>query len=84
MENYFLDGGIPVSNNFIESCVARPYAVRRKNFYYNDTVNGAEASSIIYSLAQTAKLNNISFTSICKGYFFICWTTSMRPRALRN
>ncbi len=60
MENYFLDGGVPVSNNFTESCGARPYAVGRKNFYFHDTVDGAEASSIIYSLAQTAKLNNIS------------------------
>lgn len=60
MENYFLDGGVPVSNNFTESCGARPYAVGRKNFYFHDTPDGAEASSIIYSLAQTAKLNNIS------------------------
>lgn len=60
MENYFLDGRIPVSNNFMESCGARPYAVGRKNFYFHDTENGAEASAIIYSLALTAKYNNIS------------------------
>ena len=56
MENYFLDGTIPISNNFTESCGARPYAVGRKNFYFHDTPDGAEASAIIYSLAQTAKL----------------------------
>ena len=60
MENYFLDGTIPISNNFTESCGARPYAVGRKNFYFHDTPDGAEASAIIYSLAQTAKLNNLS------------------------
>ncbi len=60
MENYFLDGTIPISNNFIESCGARPYAVGRKNFYFHDTPDGAETSAIIYSLAQTAKLNNLS------------------------
>ena len=60
MENYFLDGSIPISNNFTESCGARPYAVGRKNFYFHDTPAGAEASAIIYSLAQTAKLNNLS------------------------
>ena len=60
MENYFLDGRIPVSNNFMESCGARPYAVGRKNFYFHDTEKGAEASAIIYSLALTAKYNNIS------------------------
>ena len=56
MENYFLDGSIPISNNFTESCGARPYAVGRKNFYFHDTPAGAEASAIIYSLAQTAEL----------------------------
>lgn len=60
MENYFLDGGIPISNNLLENCGARPYAVGRKNFYVHDTPAGAEASAIIYSLAQTAKLNNLS------------------------
>lgn len=60
MENYFQDGSIPISNNFTESCGARPYAVGRKNFYFHDTPAGAEASAIIYSLAQTAKLNNLS------------------------
>ena len=60
MENYFLDGGISVSNNFTENCGTRPYAVERKNFYYHDTANDAEASSIIYSLAQIANINNIS------------------------
>ena len=44
----------------MESCGARPYAVGRKNFYFHDTENGAEASAIIYSLALTAKYNNIS------------------------
>ena len=28
--------------------------------YFHDTPAGAEASAIIYSLAQTAKLNNLS------------------------
>ncbi len=60
METYFLDGSIPISNNFTESCGARPYAVGRKNFYFHDTPAGAEASAIIYSLAQSAKINNIS------------------------
>jgi transposase len=60
MENYFLCGEIPISNNFTESCGARPYAVGRKNFYFHDTVKGAEASAIIYSLALTAKYNKLS------------------------
>ncbi len=37
-----------------------PYAVGRKNFLFHDTVKGARASSIIYSLVETAKLNNLN------------------------
>ena len=40
--------------------IARPYAVGRKNFLFHDTVKGARASSIIYSLVETAKLNNLN------------------------
>lgn len=58
MENYLLDGRIPISNNFAENC-ARPYAFGRKNFLFHDTVNGANASAVIYSIAQTAKRNNL-------------------------
>ena len=36
------------------------YAVGRKNFLFHDTVKGARASSIIYSLVGTAKLNNLN------------------------
>lgn len=59
MENYLLDGRCSVSNNIAEN-IARPYAVGRKNFLFHDTVKGAEASSIIYSLVETAKLNNLN------------------------
>lgn len=59
MENYLLDGRCSASNNIAEN-IARPYAVGRKNFLFHDTVKGAEASSIIYSLVETAKLNNLN------------------------
>lgn len=59
MENYLLDGRCSISNNIAEN-IARPYAVGRKNFLFHDTVKGARASSIIYSLAGTAKLNNLN------------------------
>ncbi len=40
--------------------VARPYAVGRKNFLFHDTVKSAKASSIIYSLVETAKANKVN------------------------
>lgn len=59
MENYLLDGRCSISNNIAEN-IARPYAVGRKNFLFHDTVKGARASSVIYSLVETAKLNNLN------------------------
>ena len=59
MENYLLDGRCSISNNIAEN-IARPYAVGRKNFLFHDTVKGARASSIIYSLVETAKYNNLN------------------------
>ena len=59
MENYLLDGRCSISNNIAEN-IARPYAVGRKNFLFHDTAKGARASSIIYSLVETVKLNNLN------------------------
>ena len=54
-----MDGRCSISNNIAEN-IARPYAVGRKNFLFHDTVKGARASSIIYSLVETAKYNNLN------------------------
>ena len=54
-----LDGRCSISNNIAEN-IARPYAVGRKNFLFHDTVKGTRASSIIYSLVETAKLNKLN------------------------
>ena len=59
MENYLLDGRCSISNNIAEN-IARLYAVGRKNFLFHDTVKGARSSAIIYSLVETAKLNNLN------------------------
>jgi transposase len=37
----------------------RPFCVGRKNWNVIDTVEGAQASAIVYSIAETAKANNL-------------------------
>ena len=55
----FLDyANVPMSNNFAEQGI-RPITIGRKNWYVIDTVNGAEASAVCYSIAETAKANNL-------------------------
>ena len=53
----FLENGdVPISNNLAENAI-RPFVVGRKNWLFCDSVKGAEASAIVYSLVETAKAN---------------------------
>lgn len=55
----FLDDGlIPIDNSAAERAV-RPFAVGRKNWQLIDTINGAQASAIVYSIVETTKANNL-------------------------
>jgi len=45
-------------NNSAENAI-RPFAVGRKNWLFNDTPKGTAASTIIYSIIETAKANNL-------------------------
>ena len=56
--NVYLDGRTEISNNRIENSV-RPFALGRKNFLFCNTVNGANASAIVYSIIETAKANGL-------------------------
>lgn len=53
-----LDGRIPLSNNLSEVAV-KPVAITRKNSLFSDSVAGAKASAIIFSIVGTANANNL-------------------------
>ncbi|WP_290141755.1 IS66 family transposase [Allocoprobacillus halotolerans] len=55
---YLEEGRIEISNNRAENSI-RPFCVGRRNWLFSNTVKGAEASAAIYSLLETAKLNNL-------------------------
>lgn len=59
MENYLLDGRCSISNNAAERAV-KSYVMGRKNFLFHDTVKGARASAVVYTLAETAKANGLN------------------------
>jgi len=52
--NIYLDGRLAISNNFAESSI-RPFTIGRNNWLFSFSSKGAQASSIIYSLVETAK-----------------------------
>ena len=55
---FLTDGDVPMDNNASERAI-RGFTVGRKNWQMIDTINGANASAVIYSIAETAKANNL-------------------------
>jgi len=70
--NVYLDGRAELSNNRIENSV-RPYALGRKNWLFCNTPNGAVASSIVYSIIETAKANGL------KPFHYLEYLLSVEP-----
>lgn len=52
------DGEVPMDNNAAEQSI-RGFCIGKKNWVMIDTIAGAKSSAIIYSIAETAKTNNL-------------------------
>lgn len=52
------DGNVPADNNAAEGSI-RGFCIGKHNWHLIDTIDGAKASAIIYSIAETAKANNL-------------------------
>ncbi len=69
------DGLIPIDNSASERAI-RPFTIGRKNWQLIDTINGAQASAIIYSIVETAKANNL------KPYEYLKYLLTELPNRL--
>ncbi|GHV57366.1 transposase [Synergistales bacterium] len=58
LEKVFLDGRLELSNNRAERSI-KPFVIGRKNRLFSATPKGAMASSVIYSVIETAKENGL-------------------------
>ena len=58
LKNIFLDGRLELSNNRAERSI-KPFVIGRKNWLFSSSQKGARASSIVYSIIETAKENNL-------------------------
>ena len=56
---FLTDGRIPMDNNYAEQAI-RPFIIARKNFVLIESDNGANASAMIFSIAETAKANGVN------------------------
>jgi len=55
----YLDSGLlDIDNNAAERAI-KPFVIGRKNWLFAQSVNGARASGILYSLVETAKANGL-------------------------
>lgn len=54
-----------MDNNAAERAI-RPFCIGKKNWIFMDTLKGAEASAIIYSIVETAKANNLKLYDYLK------------------
>jgi len=57
--NVYLDGRLELSNNRAERSI-KPFVMGRKNWLFSCTPKGARASSVIYSVIETAKENGLN------------------------
>ena len=70
LENVLLDGRLELSNNRAERSI-RPFTVGRKNWIFSNTERGATASSVIYSIVETAKESRLKPYEYLKYIFEI-------------
>lgn len=57
--NILKDGQCELSNNDAERAI-KPFVIGRKNFLFCKSPHGAKASAMIYSVVETAKMNNLN------------------------
>ena len=55
---FLTNGDVPIDNSASERSI-RTFCIGKKNWEMIDTVHGASASAIIYSISETAKANGL-------------------------
>ena len=58
LRRYLDDGHLSIDNNSAERAI-KNFAVGRWNWLFAKSIRGADASAIVYSIAETARLNGL-------------------------
>ena len=61
-----------VTNNLSENAI-RPFTLGRKNWLFSDSVEGAQASAIAYTMVEMTKAHNL------KIYSYLSYVLAQRP-----
>ena len=59
LKAFLTDGEVPIDNSASERAL-KNFTVGRKNWVTINTVRGAQASAVIYSITETARANNLN------------------------
>jgi transposase len=71
---YLEHGDYPIDNNRAENAI-RPFVIGRKNWLFSNSQRGASASANLYSLIESAKLNEL------EPYAYLKQVLTMLPNA---
>ena len=77
LKKFLDDPIIPMDNNDAERSIKK-FVVGRKNWVIVDSVNGAEAGGVLYSIAETAKANGL------KPYEYFKYVLEEMPKHMEN
>ena len=72
LETFLEDGRLEISNNLCETHI-RPFATGRRAWLFADTPKGATASAVAYTLAESAKANDLNV------YEYFCHILTQMP-----
>lgn len=64
-ETYLEDGRCSFTNNLSENAI-RPFAVGRKNWLFSDSVEGANAGAVVYTMVEMAKAHDLNIYEYLK------------------
>ena len=74
---FLTDGEVPIDNNASERAI-KGFCIGKKNWQVIDTISGAKASAIIYSIVETAKANYL------KPYEYFEYLLSVIPEHMED
>lgn len=64
-ETYLEDGRCSFTNNLSENAI-RPFTVGRKNWLFSNSVDGANASAVVYTMVEMAKAHDLNIYEYLK------------------
>lgn len=73
LRRYLEDGHLSIDNNSAERAI-KNFAAGRRNWLFAKSIRGANASALVYSIAETALLNGL------KPYLYLTYVLEKLPQ----